>query len=173
MERRRANLGLGGNIGDPVGSMSTALQILDNREDCKVVAVSKLYRTPPWGKLDQDWFYNACAQVETDLNPIELLNACLDIEKNMKRERNERWGPRTLDIDVLTYSDIVLSSEKLTLPHPRMTDRGFVLLPLNDFAPDQMLGNKNVSQWLADVDLTGIEIANTNQDWWRATGSIT
>jgi len=163
----QATLGLGGNVGDPAATMAFALQMLDKRSDCDVAAVSKLYRTPPWGKLDQDWFFNACALVRTSLDPIALLDACLDIEKAMKRERIERWGPRTLDIDVLTYDDRVLYTEKLTLPHPRMTERGFVLLPLSDFAPDMILENKNVSQWLADVDVTGIEIANADRDWWR------
>ena len=167
LSRGRATLGLGGNVGEPAKTMAKALQTLDLRSDCKVIAVSKLYRTPPWGKLDQDWFFNACAAVETDLDPIELLDACLDIEKVMKRERIERWGPRTLDIDVLTFDDQVLYTEKLTLPHPRMTQRGFVLLPLNDFAPDLMLETKNVSQWLADADIAGIEIANADQNWWR------
>lgn len=167
MDSRRANLGLGGNVGDPARSMVLALQMLDERNDCDIVAVSKLYRTPPWGKLDQDWFFNACAGVKTDLDPIELLDVCLGIERSMKRERIERWGPRTLDIDVLTFGDVTLYTEKLTLPHPRMTQRGFVLLPLNDYAPDLVLENKSVSQWLADADVSGIEVANAAPDWWR------
>ena len=172
MSRGHATLGLGGNVGDPAATMAMALQMLDNRSDCDVIAVSRLYRTPPWGKLDQDWFFNACALVHTGLEPIALLEVCLGIERAMKRERIERWGPRTLDIDVLTYDDRVLYTEKLTLPHPRMTQRGFVLLPLSDFAPDLMLENKNVSQWLADADIAGIEVANVDLDWWRPANGV-
>lgn len=100
---RVATLGLGGNLGDPRKAMAEALRALDAREDCVVEAVSRLYRTPPWGKTDQAWFFNACAQVKTTLKPEALLDTCLDIERLMKRVRDERWGPRTLDIDVLTY----------------------------------------------------------------------
>ena len=86
--------------------MARALVLLDARPDCAVTHVSKLYRTPPWGKTDQAWFFNACAAVETSLLPDDLLDACLSIERQMKRERLERWGPRTIDIDVLTYDSL-------------------------------------------------------------------
>src|SRR5262245_28545484 len=92
-----ATLGLGGNIGDPAASMARALVLLDGRPDCAVTHVSKLYRTPPWGKTDQAWFFNACAEVRTSLPAEALLEACLSIERQMKRERLERWGPRTID----------------------------------------------------------------------------
>ncbi len=162
-----ATLGLGGNIGDPAASMARALATLDARNDCSVTAVSRLYRTPPWGKTDQAWFFNACAQVETTLLPDDLLDTCLSIEREMKRERLERWGPRTLDIDVLTYGDSVLKTDKLEIPHPRMTGRGFVLMPLADFAPQMIIGGRTVADWLEGVDVSGIEAACVDADWWK------
>ncbi len=162
-----AFLGLGGNVGDPVASMAEALHRLDLHPQCAVRAVSRLYRTPPWGKTDQDWFFNAAAAIETSLAPHDLLDLCLDIERAMKRVRDQRWGPRTLDMDILAYGDLALSDERLTLPHPRMKDRAFVLMPLADIAPDLMLDGRTVKAWLADADKTGIEIADENRDWWQ------
>jgi 2-amino-4-hydroxy-6-hydroxymethyldihydropteridine diphosphokinase len=164
---RKATLGLGGNIGDPVQAMAEALRALDARPDSRVLAVSRLYRTPPWGKTDQDWFFNACALVETTLAPEALLDTCLDIERVMKRERKERWGPRTIDIDVLTFEGVEQSGGRLELPHPRMTARGFVLMPLADVAPMLEVGGRAVADWLRDADITGIEPANAGPDWWK------
>ncbi|WP_040677194.1 2-amino-4-hydroxy-6-hydroxymethyldihydropteridine diphosphokinase [Rhizobium mesoamericanum] len=163
-----ATLGLGGNLGQPVHAMAVALRALDKRADCQVAAVSRLYRTPPWGKTDQSYFFNACAAIETTLGPEALLDVCLDIERGMKRERIERWGPRTLDIDILTYADVVLSAPRLELPHPRMTDRGFVLMPLSDFAPNLLVHGTTVRDWLAKADVQGIEVADQDSNWWHA-----
>ncbi len=163
-----AALGLGGNIGDAKASIARALRLLDERADCDVVAVSRLYRTPPWGKTDQAWFFNACAAVSTRLSPEELLDAGLSIEREMKRERLERWGPRTIDIDVLIYDDIRQSGGRLEIPHPRMTARGFVLMPLADFAPDLPIEGRSVAHWLEHADTGGIEVADEDRGWWRA-----
>lgn len=163
---RSATLGLGGNIGDPVKAMAAALHRLNGRDDCRVTAVSRLYRTPPWGKTDQSFFFNACAAVETMLEPEALLDVCLSIEREMKRERIERWGPRTLDIDVLTYGDVIQDAPRLELPHPRMTDRGFVLMPLADIAPGLLVRGRAVSDWLDDAEVAGIEVADDSHDWW-------
>ncbi len=146
--------------------MAAALRRLNGRDDCRVTAVSRLYRTPPWGKTDQSFFFNACAAVETRLEPEALLDVCLSIEREMKRERIERWGPRTLDIDVLTYGDVIQDAPRLELPHPRMTDRGFVLMPLADIAPDLRVRGRMVSDWLSNAEVTGIEIADDSRDWW-------
>jgi 2-amino-4-hydroxy-6-hydroxymethyldihydropteridine diphosphokinase len=164
---RLATLGLGGNIGDPVRAMAAALATLDARADCRVAAVSRLYRTPPWGKTDQSYFFNACAAVETLMAPEALLGLCLSIERDMKRERIERWGPRTLDIDVLTFEGVEQDAPRLELPHPRMTERGFVLMPLADIAPELTVRGRAVSDWLAGADVAGIEIANEDRGWWR------
>lgn len=163
-----ATLGLGGNLGDPANAMATALRTLDGRSDCRVTAVSRLYRTPPWGKTDQSYFFNSCAAVETTLAPEALLDVCLNIEREMKRERIERWGPRTLDIDILTYADVRQDAPRLELPHPRMTDRGFVLMPLADFTAGLVVNGKTVADWLSQADVQGIEIFDENRDWWLA-----
>ena len=164
---RRATLGLGGNIGDPVAAMALALRRLDARADCRVTAVSRLYRTPPWGKIDQADFYNACATIETALSPLRLLEACLEIERDMKRIRTERWGPRTIDIDVLTFDGLEIAEDALTVPHPRMTERAFVLMPLADIAGDLKVKGRAVSDWLAATGAEGIVVANENRAWWR------
>ncbi|GES44988.1 2-amino-4-hydroxy-6-hydroxymethyldihydropteridine diphosphokinase [Rhizobium dioscoreae] len=163
----RTTLGLGGNLDNPVRAMALALRILDARADCQVISVSRLYRTPPWGKTDQSFFYNSCAAVDTTLTPEALLDVCLDIERQMKRVRIERWGPRTIDIDVLTYGDLEQVEPLLTIPHPRMVERGFVLMPLADFAADLVVNGKAIADWLRDVDVEGIEVADENRDWWR------
>lgn len=165
-------LGLGGNLGDPARSMAHALQMLDARDDTQVYAVSSLYRTPPWGKTDQNWFYNACAHIETNLPPLQLIETCLAIEAAMKRERIERWGPRTLDIDILVMQEkdgdfIKLDEERLILPHPRMMLRAFVLLPLAEIAPDLQIEEQMIAQAANLSDAEGIEIAEANKAWWR------
>lgn len=164
---RFATLGLGGNLGDPVHAMAAALRQLDARADCRVSVVSRVYCTPPWGKTDQADFYNACAGVMTVLTPETLLDACLNIEKDMKRVRNERWGPRTIDIDVLTFEGVEQSGGRLDLPHPRMTERGFVLMPLADFAPDLQIAGRPVSAWLSGADVQGITDSGYAEDWWK------
>jgi len=173
----RASLGLGGNIGDPVAAMRKALLALDARTDCRVVAVSEVYRTPPWGKTDQAWFFNACALVDTSLSPEALLDACLSVEREMKRERIERWGPRTIDIDMLTYDDFHQSGGQLEIPHPRMTGRAFVLMPLADIAGDMVVEGRTVASWLAQADVTGIEHVvervGEGRQWWRAPADPT
>jgi 2-amino-4-hydroxy-6-hydroxymethyldihydropteridine diphosphokinase len=162
-----ATLGLGGNIGDPKEAMAEALRLLDGRGDCRVLAVSKLYVTPPWGRTDQADFFNCCALIDTTLAAEDLLATGLSIEKGMKRERLERWGPRTIDIDVLTYGDVERDTQPLQLPHPRMTERAFVLMPLADIAADLMVKGRPVSSWLALVNADGITVADENRDWWR------
>lgn len=161
-----AALGLGGNIGDPAAAMAKALHELDTHENCRLLAVSGLYRTPPWGKTDQADFFNCCALVETSLTAPALLQLCLDIEKGMKRVRTERWGPRTIDIDVLTYGDEVIVTESIEVPHPRMTERAFVLMPLAEIAPNIDVRGKPVREWLQQADRSGIVRTNEKREWW-------
>ncbi len=162
-----ALLGLGGNIGDPVGAMAGALETLAGHPQCRVIAVSRLYRTPPWGKTDQDWFFNSAARVETTLSPVPLLDLALGIEQANLRVRRERWGPRTLDIDILDYDGLSIDTDRLAIPHPRMKDRAFVLLPLIDVAPDYRIAGRVLTDWLGEADSAGIEIADESRDWWR------
>lgn len=164
---RQAWLGLGGNIGDPARTMSNALKSLDAHEDVEVLAVSRLYRTPPWGKTDQDWFFNACALIRTRLAPDDTLALCLATEREFKRIRAERWGPRTIDIDLLFMDGVVMDSETLTLPHPRMTARGFVMVPLADVVPDGLVEGRTIAGWLNVVDRAGIEPASADGSWWH------
>ncbi|MGV3552629.1 2-amino-4-hydroxy-6-hydroxymethyldihydropteridine diphosphokinase [Rhizobium sp.] len=162
-----ALLGLGGNVGDPVAAMSMALGTLAAHEQCRLTDVSRLYRTPPWGKTDQAWFFNAAARVETTLDAVPLLELALGIERANRRVRTERWGPRTLDIDILDYDGRSVVTDQLTIPHPRMKDRAFVLMPLADVEPGYRIEGRTLADWLAQADSAGIEVADESVDWWR------
>lgn len=162
-----AYLGLGGNLGDPAANMAQALRLLDSRDDTTVERVSSLYRTKPWGKLDQPDFLNAVVCVTTALPARELLGVCLDIERALKRERRERWGPRLIDIDVLLYGEDTIRERDLEIPHPRMTDRAFVLVPLLEIAPDLIIGGKPVADHAETVGDQGIEKLAAGDSWYR------
>ncbi|MBO0662996.1 2-amino-4-hydroxy-6-hydroxymethyldihydropteridine diphosphokinase [Jiella flava] len=165
--RVRALVGLGGNLGDPAETMAAALRAIDARSDCRVCAVSRLFRTPPWGNTDQPAFLNACAALNTDLTPRALLDLCLATERQFKRVRSERWGPRTLDLDVLDVDGEAYHDNTLTLPHPRLTERGFVLVPLADIAPDAVIAGATVAAHLASIARDGIEALGPERDWWH------
>ncbi|WP_281374796.1 2-amino-4-hydroxy-6-hydroxymethyldihydropteridine diphosphokinase [Aureimonas mangrovi] len=160
-------LGLGGNIGDPAATMAKALRALSRDGAIQIAAVSRLYRTPPWGKLDQPAFLNACARIETDLSPEPLLERCLATEHALKRERIERWGPRTIDIDILLLGTARFSSARLTLPHPRITERAFVLIPLAEIAPDLVVERWPLPVWLEGLDTAGIVPLDGDAGWWK------
>ena len=153
-----ASLGLGGNIGDVADSFIRALRWLRDSPGVKPRRISSIYRTPPWGKLDQPPFLNMAALVETDLAPRALLALCLEIEQKMGRRRLERWGPRTLDIDLLTYGDATIDEPELKAPHPRIGERAFVLAPLAEIAPRLRIADRDIAEMLALVDRTGVEI---------------
>jgi len=167
MRKNRAWLGLGGNLGDPQEVMASALQAIDADPGTRVVAVSSIYRTPPWGKTDQPDFLNAAAGIETDRTPRELLDLCLAAESTLKRVRAERWGPRTINIDILLFDDLTIEEPGLEVPHPRMTQRAFVLLPLSEIAPSVKVGGKTVAKLLATVDAKGIDRVTADGEWWR------
>ncbi|WP_266182744.1 2-amino-4-hydroxy-6-hydroxymethyldihydropteridine diphosphokinase [Dyella humicola] len=154
-----AFIALGSNLGDARAQVLSAFDALASLPGTQLIARSQLYRTPPWGVLDQPSFVNAVALVETTLAPHELLNALLAIERAAGRVRDgERWGPRTLDLDVLHMDAMVMSDERLSLPHPRIHERAFVLLPLHDLAPDLVLpGQGRVMDLLAALDVAGCE----------------
>ncbi|WP_281409278.1 2-amino-4-hydroxy-6-hydroxymethyldihydropteridine diphosphokinase [Chelativorans sp. Marseille-P2723] len=163
----RAFLGLGGNVGEPEKTMAAALRALDSHDRVRVVQASSLYRTPPWGKLDQPDFLNAAAEIATGLKPQELLALCLDTERALKRERVERWGPRNIDIDILTYGDRRIDGSGLEIPHPRMLARAFVLLPLAEIAPRLILGGRPIEAHLSALDSSGVERLSADGNWWR------
>ena len=129
-DKERVFLSLGGNLGDPAKAMGAALRLIEADAETDVVAVSSLFRTPPWGKLDQPDFLNVAAEVLTGLAPRAFLDLCLEAERRLKRERRERWGPRLIDIDILMFGERSISEPGLELPHPRMSQRAFVLVPL-------------------------------------------
>ncbi|MBW3098064.1 2-amino-4-hydroxy-6-hydroxymethyldihydropteridine diphosphokinase [Pseudohoeflea coraliihabitans] len=162
-----AAIGLGGNIGAPRKRMAAALKLLDARDDVSVVRVSPLYRTPPWGKTDQAWFFNACALVETELDAQQLLDCCLETERQLGRVRGDRWGPRTIDLDVLLHGDVRSDTDQLTVPHPRMTERAFVMVPLSDIAPDAIVGLQSIDAWAQQAPSEGIEQLTPDGRWWR------
>jgi len=165
--RHRAWLCLGGNIGEPRRAMAEALRRIDADRLTRVGNVSSLYRTPPWGKLDQPDFLNAVAAVATERSPRALLDLCLDTEVAMKRVRGARWGPRLIDIDVLLYGERSVKEVGLEIPHPRMFVRAFVLVPLAEIAPDLTIRNVRVSSYLTGLDKAGIEKVTDDGTWWR------
>lgn len=152
-----AYIGLGGNLGDVFASMKSALQTLNEHPQISVNSISKVYKTPPWGIEYQDWFLNACAELHTSLTAQELLAACREAERVLKRVRTIRWGPRTIDLDVLIYGNEEISEENLQVPHPRMHERAFVLMPMADIAPDILLQTKTISDWLEAIDVSEIQ----------------
>jgi 2-amino-4-hydroxy-6-hydroxymethyldihydropteridine diphosphokinase len=129
-------LSLGANIGDPAAQLAEAIQRLDAHPHIRVVTQSSVIRTKAWGKTDQPDFANMAAHIDTDLLPIDLLHACLDIERDMGRVRHEVWGPRLIDIDLIAYERTEMDTAKLTLPHRFAHERDFVLAPLREIAPD-------------------------------------
>lgn len=153
-----AYVALGSNLDDPRQQVLDAIAALADLPDTRVLQRSALYRTPPWGVLQQPPFVNAVVELETTLSPQALLQGLLDIEQRAGRIRTQRNGPRTLDLDLLHVVGARLDQPQLTLPHPRMAERAFVLLPLNDVAPDLSVpGVGRVAELLAQVDATGCE----------------
>lgn len=132
----RAYLALGSNLGDRLAFLQQAVDALALTAGVTVVAVSRVYETDPVGGPVQDDYLNAVVAIDTTLDPYSLLDAAQSCEAAARRVRQERWGPRTLDVDVLRYGDVRLDDPVLTIPHPRLTERGFVLAPLADVAPD-------------------------------------
>ncbi|AWN18898.1 2-amino-4-hydroxy-6-hydroxymethyldihydropteridine diphosphokinase [Streptococcus sobrinus] len=123
-------LSLGSNMGDRRANLKEALERLDQLPQTQLLAVSSLYQTPAWGLTEQADFLNLACRLETILAPLDLLRACQSIENDLGRVRQQHWGPRTLDIDILLYDQKVLDQPDLTLPHPYMKERAFVLVPL-------------------------------------------
>jgi len=153
-----AFVGLGANLENPLQQVRQALSELDAIEHTRVVAASSMYRSVPVGYADQPDFINAVAKLRTGLSPRELLEALHGIENRHARRRSVRNAPRTLDLDLLLYGMLVAREEGLILPHPRMHERAFVLLPLAEIAPDTLVpGHAPVSRLLAQADRSGVE----------------
>jgi 2-amino-4-hydroxy-6-hydroxymethyldihydropteridine diphosphokinase len=152
-------IALGGNVGDVRATFRRAIANICGMAQATLVARSSDYATPPWGEENQARFVNACIEIETSLDPHALLFTLHKIEKQFGRDRaNERhWGPRTLDLDMLAYDDISLQKPELTLPHPRLFERAFVLVPLAEIVPDRQIAGRSVKDALAQLSTEGIE----------------
>ena len=152
-----AYIALGANLGDPVATVLAAFGALANLNESRVVHTSSLYRTAPVGNTEQPEFINAVAALETTLAPEALLDALLDVEQRFGRIRAEKNGPRTLDLDLLLYNELELDLPRLTLPHPRLHLRAFVLLPLAEISPKMPLPRRGtIAAWLPAVANQGI-----------------
>jgi 2-amino-4-hydroxy-6-hydroxymethyldihydropteridine diphosphokinase len=129
-------IGLGSNMGNKRAYIQNALGHLNNYPGVRLLRVASLYESAPWGYLDQEWFINTVAEVETSLAPEQLLQGLLAIEKNLDRTREIKWGPRTVDLDILLYGQETINLPQLQIPHPRMHERAFVLVPLAELCPE-------------------------------------
>jgi 2-amino-4-hydroxy-6-hydroxymethyldihydropteridine diphosphokinase len=154
-----ALLALGGNVGDIRATLARAIAMLCDHSEIRLLARSSDYLTPPWGIEDQPPFVNLCIAVATTLTPHALLARAQAVERAFGRDRayEQRWGPRTLDIDILAYDDVVLNEPNLTLPHPRLSERAFVLVPLAEIAPTRIIAGVRVNDALARLDTAGIK----------------
>lgn len=139
-----ALLGLGSNVGDKAGNIATALRLLTADGEVRIVGQSRLFRSAPWGVTEQAWFVNAVAAVATGLSAHALLARCLAVETEMGRVRRQKWGPRLVDVDVLTYRGETIDTPDLKVPHPLIEQRGFVVVPLMDVAPDEVIRGRRV-----------------------------
>lgn len=160
MRQRRAWIGLGGNLGEVAATFTAALRELEAGPDLRLLQVSRLYRTPPWGVLAQPDFLNAVAAFDTRWPPQALLDRLHAVERAHGRDRatESRWGPRPLDLDLLAIEDEVVDTPMLRLPHPRITERAFVLVPWAEIAPDLELPGLGRIATLRDaLDRSGIE----------------
>lgn len=154
----RAFIALGSNLDQPQQQVRAALSALDAIPGIRLLRASSLYRTVPVGYLDQPDFINAVAELDTELAPLALLDALMQLEERFGRVRSFRNAPRVLDLDLLMVEGVVLDSERLTLPHPRMHERAFVLAPLAELQPDLAVGQHGrADQLLAARDASGVE----------------
>jgi 2-amino-4-hydroxy-6-hydroxymethyldihydropteridine diphosphokinase len=161
-----ALLALGGNVGDARATLDQAVALMCDGNIVRLIARSSDYRTPPWGVEDQAPFINLCLLAQTELSPHALLERALEVERALGRDRDreQRWGPRPVDIDILAYDDVSLDEPGLTLPHPLLFERAFVLVPLNEIAPDRQIAGHRVRDALARVDASAIERLPPRQD---------
>jgi dihydropteroate synthase len=161
-QRVRIVLALGGNVGDKAATLRKALSALGAERGIALTAVSSLYRTAPWGKTDQDWFVNACALGLTSLTPEALLERIKALEVELGRTPTERWGPRVIDIDLIAYDGLSSKTERLTLPHPELFNRAFVLVPLAEIAPGLVIGGLRMDEAAARLAAEAAEVLPLN-----------
>jgi 2-amino-4-hydroxy-6-hydroxymethyldihydropteridine diphosphokinase len=154
-----ALIALGGNVGDVRATFGKAIAHICGMTQAALVARSADYATPPWGEEDQARFINACIEIDTSLDPHALLFVLHKVERKFGRDRarERRWGPRTIDLDLIAYDNVSIDKPELTLPHPRLFERAFVLVPLAEIAPDRVIRGRRVDEALADLSTEGIE----------------
>ncbi len=150
-------IALGSNLGDSLTILKNAIQTLSKIPDITLNTYSSWYQTQPIGPQQPDYL-NGCALLKVDLSPHKLLEVVLDVEKQFKRVRLEHWGQRSLDIDIILYNDLILDTPNLQIPHPRMRERAFVLVPLAEIAPDwiEPVSGKAIAQLLEGVECSGV-----------------
>ncbi|MCR5176330.1 MAG: 2-amino-4-hydroxy-6-hydroxymethyldihydropteridine diphosphokinase [Anaerovibrio sp.] len=141
-------ISIGSNIGDKEANIKAAVNQLAASDKIQLISVSSLYRTPPWGNTEQPFFLNGALLVRTSLKPHDLLSLCQDIERGLGRVRHEHWGPRTIDLDLLYIEGIKVRLPELVIPHPYMLERSFVLVPLQEIAPELMINGRGISEYL-------------------------
>jgi 2-amino-4-hydroxy-6-hydroxymethyldihydropteridine diphosphokinase len=152
-----AHIGLGSNLGERLENLQQATRRLAESGGIRVSQTSSVYETRPWGVEDQPRFLNAVIEIWTELSPHDLLARCQEIEDALGRERTQEWGPRVIDLDILLYGDRKIGTDDLTVPHPHLEQRAFVLVPLTDVAPDlELPSGRRVEQALADVGREGV-----------------
>jgi 2-amino-4-hydroxy-6-hydroxymethyldihydropteridine diphosphokinase len=152
-------IALGGNVGDVRTTFGKAIATICGMSQAALLARSSDYATPPWGEEDQPPFINACVEIDTALDPHALLFTLHKVEQKFGRDRakERRWGPRTLDLDMIAYDDMSIDKVELTLPHPRLFERAFVLVPLAEIGPDRLIRGRRIKDALADLSTEGIE----------------
>lgn len=129
-------IGLGSNMNDRLGNLLESVGLINKWPESRILKSSMVYETEPWGVIDQAPFFNAVIEIATELSPLDLLRKCFETENQMGRVRSIKWGPRTIDIDILFYGTQIYQTDSLQIPHPRITERDFVIIPLNEIAPD-------------------------------------
>ena len=149
-------LSLGSNLGQKVDYLNNAVDIIKKNDFIHNVKTSSFYQTDPVGYLDQDVFVNIALVLETTLSPYEMLEVCQHVEIELNRVRLIRWGPRTIDVDIILYDDITMDDEALSIPHPRMKERAFVLVPIFELEPELKINNTTIKSLLSDLDTTGV-----------------
>ena len=156
IEARAVYLSLGANLGNRAETLRAAVQRIAAKDGVTLCVVSSLYETAPWGKTDQPAFLNIAVSLKTMLLPEAVLALTQTVETELGRVRHERWGPRTIDIDILYIEGVERHTPALTLPHPYMTERAFVLVPMAEIAPDLVVKGRTVEQWRKTVDDKGV-----------------
>lgn len=153
----KAFLSLGSNMGDRLVYLSKAIDNIAEILGCNILNKSRVYETEPWGYENQEAFLNLCISIETSLSPYELLESLQTIELELDRVRKIHWGPRTIDIDILLFDDIICEDDKLTIPHPRMRERAFVLIPLYDIEKNLIIDGIKLEDLINKIDTRGIK----------------